>query len=95
MDRTTLEVSAGTSNTLTVPRQMRDYINEKGEGRRFNLDSFSIQKTDEHQVLIEFLIAQIGAEQVEPFQITLTLGGPAGKQVQEALAAVLAKDADA
>lgn len=90
MDLTTLKVSSGSPNTLSVPRQMRDYINERGEGRSFNLESFSVQKKAElHQVVIEFLIAQKGAEQLEPFHVTLALGEPAAKQVQEALIALL------
>jgi hypothetical protein len=94
MDRIALEVSAGSLNTLNVPPEMRDYINERGEGRSFNLDSFIVRKTIElHQVIIELLIAQKGAEQLEPFQVTLAVRQPAAKRVQDALAAVLAKDA--
>jgi hypothetical protein len=72
---------------------MRDYINERGAGRSFNLDSFTVQKkVDPHHLVIEFLISQRGADQLEPFQITLAFGEPAARQVQEALYGALATE---
>ena len=40
MELTTLELSAGCPNTLSVPHEMRDYIGERAEGRTFTIDSF-------------------------------------------------------
>jgi hypothetical protein len=86
----TFEVAASSPNILTVPRQARDYINERSESRSFNLDSFSIdRKSEPHEVIIHLGIAQRGAEQLEPFAVTVVLGEPAARQLTEALTAAL------
>jgi hypothetical protein len=93
MNPTSLELSAGSPNTLSVPREMRDYINELGGGRRFNLESFSVhQNVQPHQVVVDFRIIPTGAEQLESFTVSLTLGEPAARQLAEALNAALAKE---
>ena len=86
MSHTSFERSAGVSNTLRVPRAIRDYINEQGEGRSFNLDSFSAQLSEQpRQVSVEFRITPTGAEQLEPFTVNLILGESAARQLAEAL----------
>ena len=90
MSTTTFEVAAGSPNVLTVPREARDYISERSESRSFNLDSFSIDKKFEpHEVIIRLGIAQKGAEQLQPFAVSVVLGVPAARQLTEALTAAL------
>ena len=90
MDAKTFEIAAGSPNVLNVPREARDYISEQGNGRGFNLDSFSVDRsTEPHNVSIRFEVVQKGAEQLVPFTISLELGEPAARQLAETLAAVL------
>jgi hypothetical protein len=92
MNPITLEVAGGSPNTLKVPREMRDYINERGEGRAFNIESFDIQQNDQpRQVVIDFRITKTGAEQLEPFTVSLVLGEAAARQMTEALNSTLGK----
>jgi len=93
MNLTILELSAGSPNALTVPRQIREYINERGQGRSFNLESFSAHHIDHpHQVVLDFRIIPAGAEQLEPFTVRLVLGGPAARQLADGLHAAIEKD---
>jgi hypothetical protein len=93
MSFTTFELSAGSPNTLRVPREIRDYINERGEGRSFNLDSFSVhENVQPQQIVIDFRITPTGAEQLEPFTVSFTLGGPAASQLGKTLNATLGVD---
>ena len=86
MSFTTFELAAGSPNTLRVPREICSYVNEQGEGRSFNLDSFSVRQTDQpRQVVVEFRITPTGAEQLEPFTVAITLGEPAATQLTETL----------
>jgi hypothetical protein len=86
----TFEVAAGSPNILTVPRQARDYISERSESRSFNLDTFSIdRKFEPHEVILRLGIGQRGAEQLEPFTVTVVLGEPAARQLTEVLTAAL------
>jgi hypothetical protein len=89
MSTTTFEVAAGSPNVLTVPREARDYISERSESRSFNLDSFSIDRFEPHEVIIRLGIVQKGAEQLEPFTVTVVLGEPAPRQLTEGLTAAL------
>lgn len=90
MNTTTFQIAAGSSNVLSVPREARDYISERGEGRSFNLDSFSVDKgLESHKVLIHLEIAQKGAEQLVPFTVSLELGEPAAQQLTDALTTTL------
>jgi hypothetical protein len=90
MSPTTFEIAAGSPNVLSVPREARDYISERGKSRSFNLDSFSVDRSFEpHQVLIHLGVAQKGAEQLVPFTVSLALGEPAARQLTEALVAAL------
>jgi hypothetical protein len=94
MSITTFELSAGAPNTLRVPRAIRDYINERGEGRSFNLESFTVsQNTQPRQIAVDFRITPTGAEQLEPFTVSLILGEPATKQLFDALNLALVNDA--
>ena len=96
MDKKTSETAAGSPNILNVPRQARDYISELGEGRSFNLDSFSIDRSsDPHKVLIHLGVGQRGAEQLVPFTVSLGLGEPAARQLADSLIAALSCHADA
>ena len=93
MSFTNFELSAGSLNTLSVPREIRDYVSERGQDRHFNLESFNVQQNAQpRQVAADFRIIASGAEQLEPFAVTLTLGEPAARQLAEALNAVLRKD---
>jgi hypothetical protein len=68
-------------------------VNEQAEGRSFNLESFSVHHNDNpSQVVIGFRTVATGAEQLEPFTVSLTLGGPAARQLTEELNAAIAKD---
>ncbi len=90
MNTTMFEIAAGSPNVLKVPREARDYISEKGESRSFNLDSFEVDRSFEpHQVVIHLRIAQRGAEQLEPFMVSMALGEPAARQLSEVLAKAL------
>ncbi|PWT81421.1 MAG: hypothetical protein C5B58_09865 [Acidobacteria bacterium] len=90
MSTTTFQIAAGSPNVLSVPREAREYINEQGQGRSFNLDSFSVDRSNEsHRVLIHLGVAQKGAEQLTPFTVSLELGEPAARQLAEALIAAL------
>jgi hypothetical protein len=83
----TVEIAAGSSNVLSVPRQARD---EQGDSRSFNLDSFGIDKsTDPYQVLIHLGVAPKGVEQLVPFTVRLELGEPAAQQLADSLIAAL------
>jgi hypothetical protein len=64
MDSGTFAAAAGSLNVLDVPILIREYLNEKGEGRRFNLKSFEIRhETDPNRVAVDLLIGPKGAEQ--------------------------------
>jgi len=68
----------------------RNLPTERSESRSFNLDSVSIdRKFEPHEVIIRLGIAQRGAEQLEPFTVTVVLGEPAARQLTEALTAAL------
>ncbi len=70
---------------------MRGYINEQGEGRSFNLESFGMSyETEPHRVVIELLVGKKGAEQLEPFTVSLSLGDLAARQIAQALNGALA-----
>jgi hypothetical protein len=72
---------------------MRNYINERGEGRSFNIESVSVHQTDElRKFVIDFHIAPTGAEQLDPFIVSLGLGETAGSQLVEAVSTALAQD---
>lgn len=74
MNPTTLDISAGSPNTLSVPRAVRDYVNERGEGRSFSLESLRAQHIFQpHQIVVDFRVSPTGAEQIEPFTVTLVL----------------------
>jgi hypothetical protein len=93
MNPTTLEVSAGLQNTLSTPREIRDYINERGEGRSFNIESVSVhQEPQPRKIVMHFRITPIGAEQLDPFIVSLVLGDAAASQLAEALSIALVKD---
>jgi hypothetical protein len=93
MSFTNFELSAGSQNTLSVPREIRDYISERGQDRRFNLESFNVeQNVQPRQVAAHFRIIATGAEQLEPFGVRLTLGETAARQLAEALNEALRKD---
>ena len=88
MSAMTFEVAAGSSNVLNIPGEARDYINERSESRSFNLDSFSIdRKFEPHEVIIRLGVVKKGAEQLEPFTVSVVLGEPAARQLKEALIA--------
>jgi hypothetical protein len=93
MNNRTFAAAAGSLNVLDVPMSIREYINEKGEGRRFNLKSFGIRhETDPNRVVVDLLIGPKGAEQVEPFKVSILLGDAAARQLTEALEKVLASE---
>lgn len=90
MDNRTFVAAAGSLNMLEVPVSIREYINEKGEGRRFNLESFAIRReSDLNRVVIELSIGPTGAEQLEPFNVSVSLGDAAARQLTDALEEVL------
>jgi hypothetical protein len=90
MNSRTFVATAGSVNILDVPISIREYINEKGDGRRFNLESFGIQhETDPNRVVVELLIGPKGAEQIEPFKVSIVLGEAAARQLKDALDEVL------
>jgi hypothetical protein len=65
---------------------MRDYINEKGEGHSFNLESFSLRREVEpNQVIIDLLIGPAGAEQLTPFTVSIVLGEASAQQFTQLL----------
>jgi hypothetical protein len=91
MDSGTFAAAAGSLNVLDVPILIREYLNEKGEGRRFNLKSFEIRhETDPNRVAVDLLIGPKGAEQIEPFRVSVVLGDAAARQLADALEKVLA-----
>jgi hypothetical protein len=94
MDSRTFVAAAGSAtNILDVPISIREYINEKGEGRRFNLESFGIRhETDPNRVVVDLLIGPKGAEQLEPFEVSVVLGDAAARQLKDALEEVLASE---
>ena len=93
MDSRTFAAAAGLLNVLDVPISICEYINEKGEGRRFNLESFEIRhETDPNRVVVNLLIGPKGAEQVEPFKVSVVLGDAAARQLTDALEKVLASE---
>jgi hypothetical protein len=93
MSFTNFELAAGSPNTLSVPRAIRDYVSERGQDRRFKLESFNVQQNAQpRQVAADFRIIATGAEQLEPFAVRLTLGEQAARQLAEALNAALRKD---
>ena len=86
MDSRTFAAAAGSMNILDVPVLIREYISEKGEGRRFNLESFGIRhETDPNRVVVDLLIGPKGAEQIEPFTVSIILGDAAARQLTDAL----------
>ena len=91
MSTTTFEVAAGSSNVLSVPREARDYINERAESRSFNLDSFSIDRSFEpHEVIIRLGVAPQGCRTARTFYsecFAWRASGPT--QLTEALTAAL------
>ena len=91
MDNRTFDHAAGSVNILQVPTSIREYINEKGEGRRFNLESFAIRhETDPNGVMVDLLIGPKGAEQLQPFTVSVILGDAAARQLMDALREVIA-----
>ena len=90
MNATTLEIPSGQHTTLTTPRQIRDYINERGEGRTFHIESIAVRQ-DQKKILVDLSIAATGAEQLDPFVVTLGLGQLAARQLLVALSTALAK----
>ena len=93
MDSRTFAAAAGLLNVLDVPISICEYINKKGEGRRFNLESFEIRhETDPNRVVVNLLIGPKGAEQVEPFKVSVVLGDAAARQLTDALEKVLASE---
>jgi len=77
---------AGLANILDVPISIREYINEKREGRRFNLESFDIRhETDPNRVVIDLVIGPNGAEQLEPLKVIVVLGDAAAQQLTSAI----------
>jgi len=84
--------SPGSLNILRVPSSMREYINEKSAGRGFNLESFEIRhEADPNRVVVELLIGPHGAEQIEPFKVSIVLGDDAAGQLTHALEEALSK----
>ena len=72
---------------------MREYINEKSEGRSFNLESFEIRhETDPNRVVVDLLIGPHGAEQLDAFKVSLVLADTAAGQLTHALEEVLSKE---
>lgn len=93
MDSRTFVATAGSLNILDVPISIRQYINEKGEGRRFSLESFGIRhETDPNRVVLDLLIGPKGAEQIEPFKVSVVLGDAAARQLKDAFEEVLASE---
>jgi hypothetical protein len=93
MGSTDFAASAGSLNILQVPRSMREYINEKGEGRAFNLDSFEIRHdTDPNRIVVELLIGPHGAEQIEAFKVSVVLSDAGALQLTHALEKVLSEE---
>jgi hypothetical protein len=93
MDSRTFDRAAGPVNILHVPVSIREYINEKSEGRRFNLESFAIRhETDPNRVVVDLLIGPKGAEQLEPFKVSVVLGDASARQLTDALERVLASE---
>jgi hypothetical protein len=89
---TPFDLTPGVFNLLKVPRHIRDYINEQGEGRSFNLESFSLRREVEtHQVIVDLLIGPTGAEQLTPFTVSVVLGDAAAQQIAESLNVALGK----
>jgi len=85
-----LEIPAGLQNTLIVPREIRDYINEQAEGRSFQVDSVSLRRISEpRKIAIDLHIAPTGAEQVEPFTVSLGFGEAAANKLLEGLSTAL------
>jgi hypothetical protein len=93
MHSRTFVAAAGSLNILEVPASIREYINEKSEGRRFNLESFVIRhETDPNRVVVELLIGPKGAEQLEPFRVSVVLSDAAARQLTDALEDVSANE---
>jgi hypothetical protein len=91
MDSRSFVAAPGSLNILDVPASMREYIHERGEGRRFSLESFDIRhETDPNRVVVDLLIGPKGAEHLEPFKVSVVLGEAAARQLTEALEGVLA-----
>jgi hypothetical protein len=81
-----LEISPAAPNILRVPSTIRGYINEKGEGRSFNLESFRIRHLIEpNHVVVDLSIARKGAELLEPFEVSMVLGDAAARQLAQAI----------
>ncbi len=90
---TNLKVSPAAPNILHVPSEMHAYINEKGEGRSFNIESVNIRHVSEpNHVVVDLSIVNKGAELLEPFMINLVLGDVAAQQFAQAISRALSKD---
>lgn len=90
MSKETFAASVGSLNILHVPNSMRQYINEKSEGRGFGLESYEVRReTDPNRVVVNLVIGPHGAEQLDAFQVTLVFGDDAARQLIQALQEVL------
>ena len=84
MSSTNFAVSGGSVNILNVRSCIREYISEKSESRGFNLDSYAVRLDGEpSRVVVELVIGPHGAEQVEPFKVTVVFGA-LGEKFDEA-----------
>jgi len=93
MDTRTFVAVGGSLNILDVPMSIREYINEKSDGRRFSLESFGIRhETDPNRVVVDLLIGPKGAERLEPFKVSVVLGEAAARQLTDALGEVIASE---
>jgi hypothetical protein len=92
----TFTVSPAAPNILRVPRVVREYVNENGEGRSFNLESFDIHhEVEPGQFVVELSIVNKGAELLEPFAVSIVLWDPAAQQFAAAFSKLLATSLDA
>ena len=94
MGSTSFAASPGSINILRVPSSMREYINENSAGRGFSLESFEIHhEAVPNRLVVDLFIGPHGAEQLEPFKVSLVLGDAAARQLAHALEGVLPKEA--